>query len=283
MVINIYDVQGREPDKVGTVDVDGEVLTGDEQRLKGAGVPGFVAEHGTDNTLHRYNGPTLMAVESEQNGASETDEKLWVPYEGPRGGEGWRDIESGRVRYVNEPPGEAAETPEDISEHLSSGSIADKTLGGPTDADGKVRIGLASDASVLTVNDQPAAPLVIEAGQEISFEVESPGHAVYFSTEPGDTDYENPIEANVLVENADDDRYATEAGRLILQTTRDQNRLYYCSDEQAGMGGLIEVVDPGSIRRGQFEVAQKGDMPPSWEAEDTVGILTLLRNTVGWD
>jgi hypothetical protein len=40
--------------------------------------------------------------------------KQWVPYEGPEGGSGWKNAESGEVRYQDDPPGETlASDPED--------------------------------------------------------------------------------------------------------------------------------------------------------------------------
>lgn len=40
------------------------------------------------------------------NAGDAEDEKAWVPYEGPRGGAGWRNASTGEVRYQDEPPGE---------------------------------------------------------------------------------------------------------------------------------------------------------------------------------
>ena len=38
--------------------------------------------------------------------------KSWVPYEGPRGGKGWKNLDSGDVSYDDQPPGETVEPTE---------------------------------------------------------------------------------------------------------------------------------------------------------------------------
>jgi len=40
------------------------------------------------------------------------DTKVWVPYQGPEGGEGWQDLD-GNVRYTSDPPGETLD-PSDL-------------------------------------------------------------------------------------------------------------------------------------------------------------------------
>lgn len=40
----------------------------------------------------------------------------WIPYQGPQGGEGWQNVESGEVDYGDEPPGDADVSPEDYYE-----------------------------------------------------------------------------------------------------------------------------------------------------------------------
>jgi len=47
---------------------------------------------------------------SEKLGVSEKAE--WVPYEGPQGGQGWQNTETGDVTYDEEPPGEALDEEE---------------------------------------------------------------------------------------------------------------------------------------------------------------------------
>lgn len=59
---------------------------------------------------------TEKAGAADRDGPDMADEKArWVPYQGPRGGEGWRDTESGRVVYGDEPPGETPDA-DDLSD-----------------------------------------------------------------------------------------------------------------------------------------------------------------------
>lgn len=49
-----------------------------------------------------------------------TADKSWIPYTGPEGGEGWKDADSGEVRYQQDPPGETL-TSNPADEPLSEG------------------------------------------------------------------------------------------------------------------------------------------------------------------
>lgn len=196
-------------------------------------------------------------IRDEDNDDPE-DEKLWVPYEGPRGGEGYRNVESGEVQYTSNPPGKTAETAEEISDALGrQGGMAGKPLLGPTDSDGKIEIGLAKDATALTVDGQPGAPVVLEVGSDIVFDIETHGYPVYISESPGGGDYVDAVETNVMTENAVDEHHATDDGRLTFTPSSGVGRLYYESTAEEGMGGLIEVVASGSLRRQSAEVVEK--------------------------
>mgnify|MGYP000108347594 CR=1 FL=1 len=87
-----------------------------------------------DNCEYYYEAPDGSAVCSQVRGDVEADhycdlweplgggadEKAWLPYEGPQGGTGWKNTETGDVRYTDEPPGETIEpsepSPEDPME-----------------------------------------------------------------------------------------------------------------------------------------------------------------------
>jgi hypothetical protein len=62
-------------------------------------------------------------------------EKNWIPYQGPQGGQGWQNVESGNVVYDNEPPGNTNFDPENYynasSEELTSAieSVTGEELG----------------------------------------------------------------------------------------------------------------------------------------------------------
>ena len=49
-------------------------------------------------------------------------EKAWIPYEGPQGGEGWQNVETGDIEYTDEPPGEAI-TAEDVAEAAADAGV----------------------------------------------------------------------------------------------------------------------------------------------------------------
>jgi hypothetical protein len=58
-----------------------------------------------------------MTADEMDRIAAET--KAWVPYEGPRGGEGWRDTDSGRVVYDEDKLPSGVETREDKNERAA--------------------------------------------------------------------------------------------------------------------------------------------------------------------
>jgi len=47
--------------------------------------------------------------ESVDRGLGLSPKASWVPYSGPRGGSGWRNVETGDVEYSDDPPGEAVD------------------------------------------------------------------------------------------------------------------------------------------------------------------------------
>ena len=54
-------------------------------------------------------------------------EKAWVPYEGPQGGEGWKNIDSGRVEYSDDPPGNAMDE-DDVRNEAATEMVEDAFL-----------------------------------------------------------------------------------------------------------------------------------------------------------
>jgi len=59
--------------------------------------------------------PALQDHEFDEIMEGPADAKSWVPYTGPQGGEGWREVDSGRVVYGEEPPGGIVD-PSDLSD-----------------------------------------------------------------------------------------------------------------------------------------------------------------------
>lgn len=184
------------------------------------------------------------------------DEKLWVPYEGPRGGDGWQDLKTGRVEYDSEPPGEAVESEQELRDALDDPSQmgdAGSLLG---DA---LQVTLADDADVFAVDGEPAPVLVAEPGTEITFEVDAEGHPFYVSRSPGGGAYTDAVEDNVSVSNAErtqGGRHTADVGQLTLRVTNNDDRLYYACSEHEGMGAAIEVTS-GDHGRDGFGIAQK--------------------------
>jgi hypothetical protein len=78
-----------------------ELLTIDEERVW--------TEYPPNRLEIRFNGPIVVATEVDDSDDEQT-QKQWVPYVGPRGGEGWRnENDPDDVRYTDEPPGELAD------------------------------------------------------------------------------------------------------------------------------------------------------------------------------
>jgi hypothetical protein len=78
-----------------------ELLTIDDERVW--------TEYPAKRLEGRFNGPLVVATEVDDSDDEQT-EKEWVPYIGPRGGEGWRnENDPDDVRYTDEPPGELAD------------------------------------------------------------------------------------------------------------------------------------------------------------------------------
>lgn len=68
-------------------------------------------------------GPVVKGFEEQADGWMDGDplEKAWIPYQGPFGGEGWQNVETGEVRYVDEPPGPVQVGDEVIEEPREDG------------------------------------------------------------------------------------------------------------------------------------------------------------------
>lgn len=47
----------------------------------------------------------VVAVAEERDDGGATEKADWVPYQGPQGGEGWRNLDTGEINYSDEPPG----------------------------------------------------------------------------------------------------------------------------------------------------------------------------------
>jgi len=202
--------------------------------------------------------------------------KLWVPYEGPRGGEGYKDLETGRIEYSREPPGETAESPAELREALEEAGALDAGGGGggAMTPGGALSVGLADDAPVFAVEGRPAPPVVAQAGSELTFDVDTgEHHPMYISTEPGGGGYIQALEDGVSVQGSDDNDHATGNGVVTVRLNSGHDKLYYECTHHEGMGGVIHVV--GDVRSGGWELAEKAD-----PAEEAAGLLEMLHSAV---
>lgn len=184
-------------------------------------------------------------------------DKLWVPYQGPRGGAGWRNLETGRIEYQTTPPGPTVESEQELREALDApgGAVSANNVV----SDGEIEVRLAEDASVFKLDGEPAPVLTVESGAELTFEVQAEGHPFYISRSPGGGAYTDAVESNVSVSNAEETqggRHAVDVGELTLRVTNDHDKLYYACANHEGMGGVLEVVDSDLGSRG-FRTAQK--------------------------
>jgi len=189
-------------------------------------------------------------------------EKLWIPYEGPRGGEGWKNVADGRVEYTNAPPGEVAEGPDELRKALEDrGALegSDLVSGRRT-----LDLSLADDAPVYAIDGRPAPTITAAPGAEISFDADGlGGEPLYIATSPGGGGYDDALETGVTVEGADSERHAVEEGRLILEPSESTGDVYYCSTNSPGMGGRIHVTEEASGASG-WAIAEKARPETPW-------------------
>ena len=113
VVVRRIDHEAGGSEVVGRVGPDGEALSG-AGALEDAGVFGWIDRVGVDGLTDAIDGPYLVATSEDGSGPPQ-DQKSWMPYEGPRGGSGWKNVDDGRVEYSDEPPGETVD-PDDLSD-----------------------------------------------------------------------------------------------------------------------------------------------------------------------
>ena len=91
-----------EYQEVGRIQ-DGEIVQG-EDNLLALDEREVWEESSEARLLDLFSGPYVMAGYVEE---SDDLTKDWVPYQGPRGGEGWQNTETGEVRYQDDPPSDS--------------------------------------------------------------------------------------------------------------------------------------------------------------------------------
>ena len=96
-MIELYAVSGGDAEVIAKIG-GGKLL----ERAPGTGFLDSADLKDESALLREFDGPYLLAVKTP----AEATAKAWVPYEGPRGGEGWQNTNDGEVRYQEEPPGD---------------------------------------------------------------------------------------------------------------------------------------------------------------------------------
>lgn len=124
-IVRLYDrgTDGLEPQ--ADVGPDGRLIRGGEDVASIATT--FLEERSVDEILTYLDGPHLMAtaidvddldydpglqekrVKEPSTARGFRLSKDWIRYRGPFGGEGWQHVETGDVRYVDDPPGDVAQ------------------------------------------------------------------------------------------------------------------------------------------------------------------------------
>jgi len=127
-IVRVYDRDGGELKAKADVGPDGRLIRGDEGFAEIA--TRFLEERSVDEILTYLDGPHMLAMaidvddldydpslkEKRNRHLDEPQTKRgyrlskdWIRYQGPFGGEGWQHVETGDVRYVDDPPGEVAQ------------------------------------------------------------------------------------------------------------------------------------------------------------------------------
>lgn len=110
VVIEEFDIQSGSWSTLGRVE-NGEIVADTADFLADILTVDELSDEA--QLLNRFNGPRLVAYP-----ITGTLGKEWIPYEGPRGGEGWQNTEDkDDIRYnLDNPPGEVADGYEDMAE-----------------------------------------------------------------------------------------------------------------------------------------------------------------------
>lgn len=122
-IVRIYDRRDDEYQGEADIGPDGRLIRGDADKATVA--MQFLEERSVDDLLSYLDGPHRFAVAIDIDdleydpGLQEKSEPLtrkdfrlskdWIRYQGPFGGEGWQNVQTGEVRYVDDPPGEVAQ------------------------------------------------------------------------------------------------------------------------------------------------------------------------------
>jgi len=138
-MIEIYENVNGEFELVGQI-VDG-VYDGDESLS-------YIEGWSRERILGSLDGPNLIAVEEDSDDKSLFGKSKWMPYSGPQGGVGWKNVDTDEVVYDEEPPGDVyipGDYPADVNFDIEIGDISEGDLLLIPGEDGDVDAVLAED------------------------------------------------------------------------------------------------------------------------------------------
>ena len=144
-MIELYERVNGEFELVGQI-VDG-VYEGDEGLS-------YVEGWSRERILSSLDGPNLIAVEEDSDSKSLFGKSKWMPYSGPQGGVGWKNVDTDEVVYAEEPPGDVyipGDYPADLNFDIEIGDISEGDLllipGEEGDVDATLAENLGADQS----------------------------------------------------------------------------------------------------------------------------------------
>lgn len=179
------------------------------------------------------------------------DEKQWVPYQGPQGGEGWRNLVTDEVAYQEEPPGETI--PEDeLWDVLGRAGL------------GQDEIQNIIDAAGLADQDETWEELVEEADLGDRVRIDSPPHEGGY------------VEGELVFNDGDWVEIEMDNGRLLEFEAEDLSEIVESADE-AGPSAIREGygsynpdppdVDPVEYVDALIKAENKGMVPSGTVSE----------------
>jgi hypothetical protein len=229
------------------------------------------------------------------NGDVALRDKSWVPYEGPRGGNGWKNLDTGDVSYDDDPPGETVEPTEPSPDDpLAEG---DRVL---LQYDGEVHAGEVvreyPDGEVMVQDDRSNWRLEPDEPEQIdgAMEVVSFGQPESDQRDPDDAPLDSPDSIAYAIDGQDSvDASLEKAAEALAETDTDtvyealRESSEFSPESAAGM--MMESHGSGQTNEGHTLTleAREGDAREVWnEFEKQAGEETARRArsaASGWE
>lgn len=181
----------------------------------------------------------------------------WVPYEGPKEGEGWQRVSDGEVRYTEDPPGEVADGYEDMAENWGDES-------GRTMSDSEIDIRGVTNVE----NLEETFRRVSENGTDADLEAALEFHN-FRQSEISDNFYTGTVDRQKLVAEV----YEYEDGKTFEQL-RDFQRWM---DDKFGFNGqfdMDEVLDQNAYEAAEEDFWREEDAYHATGPESAAKIIT---------